>query len=118
MRGCAAGRSGRLIPATRIDLTPPRQSPVQSRYRAAPMPYSAFACLAGWGLSYPRVRTQLGPPSDSGGKGDAGEEVSGELVVSRGDAAEVLEAAEHALDEIALPIKDEVVRDQRLASGD
>src|SRR5258708_1919494 len=69
-------------------------------------------------LMYTRVRTQLGPPSDSGGKGDAGEEVSGELVVSRGDAAEVLEAAEHALDEIALPIKDGVVRDQRLASGD
>src|SRR5947207_15948732 len=66
----------------------------------------------------PRVRTQLGPPSESGGKGDAGEEVSGELVVSRGDAAEVLEAAEDALDEIALPIKDGVVGDQRLASGD
>ena len=67
---------------------------------------------------WPRVRTQLGPPSDSGGTGDAGEEVSGELVVSRGDAAEVLEAAEPALDEIALPIKDGVVGDQRLASGD
>ena len=27
------------------------RSPVQLRCRAAPMPYSAFACLAGWGLS-------------------------------------------------------------------
>src|SRR5271166_2009444 len=29
------------------------RSPVQSRCRAALMPYSAFACLAGWGLRYP-----------------------------------------------------------------
>jgi len=52
IRGCADGRSGRLKPVTLIELTSPRRSPVQSRYRAAPIPYSAFACLAGWRLRY------------------------------------------------------------------
>jgi hypothetical protein len=34
-----------------VELTPPRRLPVRSRCPEAPMPYSAFACLAGWGLS-------------------------------------------------------------------
>jgi hypothetical protein len=29
-----------------------RRSPVQLRSRSAPIGYSAFACLTGWGLSY------------------------------------------------------------------
>ena len=45
-------------------------------------------------------------------------EVSGELVVSGGDAAKVLEAAEHTFDEVALTILDGVIRDQRLAPSD
>ena len=51
-RGCADGRSGRVKRVTLIEITPPWRSPVQSRCRAALIPYSAFACLAGWGLSY------------------------------------------------------------------
>ena len=35
---------------------------------------------------------------------DGGEEVSGELIEARGDTSEVLELAEEALDEVALPI--------------
>jgi hypothetical protein len=38
------------------------------------------------------------PIAQGGGKADGGEEGVGEAVVAGGDAAEVLEAAEHALD--------------------
>ena len=63
-----------------------------------------------------RVRTQLEPPGDGGGKDDGGEEVSGELIVASGDAPEVLEASEHALDQVALAIECAVVWYQRLAA--
>ena len=43
-----------------------------------------------------------------GGKGDSGQEVSGELVVTRGDAAHVLELVEEALNEVALSIAVEI----------
>ena len=64
-----------------------------------------------------RVRTQLGPPDQSGGEDGAGQEVSGELVVACGDASEVLQAAEHPLDPVALPVRRPIVRYERLASG-
>ncbi len=43
-----------------------------------------------------------------GGKGDSCQEVSGELVVTRGDPAHVLELVEEALDEVALSIALEI----------
>jgi len=53
-------------------------------------------------VAMPRVRTQLDPPSYESSDVSCGEEVSGELVVPGCDAPEVLEPAEHALDEVAL----------------
>jgi hypothetical protein len=43
-------------------------------------------------------------PESGGGDGDGSEEVACELVVARGDAAEMLELVEEALDEVALAI--------------
>ena len=54
-------------------------------------------------------------PEATGCEGDGGEEVSGELVVARGDATEVLELVEEALDEIALSIEGAVDRALPLA---
>ena len=51
---------------------------------------------------------------DGGGELNGGEEVSSELVVSCGDAAEVLELVEEALDEVALAVEREVA----MARGD
>lgn len=65
-----------------------------------------------------RVRTQLGPPDDGGGEKNAGQVVSGELVIARRDAAEVFEPGEHSLDEVSLTIGFPVMRDKRLAPGD
>ena len=39
------------------------------------------------------------------GKGDGREEVSGELVITCGDPAQMLEFVEEALDEVALPVE-------------
>ena len=47
----------------------------------------------------------MSEPEASGSEGDCREEVSGELVVACGDAAEVFELVEEALDEIALAIE-------------
>ena len=55
-----------------------------------------------------RLQTQSDPPEDDRGKHDGGGEVCCELVVAGGDASPVLEAAEHALDEIALAIGDRI----------
>lgn len=63
-----------------------------------------------------RVQTQLDPPDNSGSKNDGREEVAGELVVSCGDAAEILQAAEHTLDEVALTIGDRAVGSLWLAA--
>ena len=54
---------------------------------------------------------------DSGCELDAGEEISGELVVTRGYAAEVLELVEEALDEVALAIEREIAGAEALAVG-
>jgi hypothetical protein len=51
-----------------------------------------------------RLRTQSGPPDDEGGEHDGGGEVGCKLVVAGGDASPILEAAEPALDEVALAI--------------
>ena len=48
-----------------------------------------------------RVRTQSDPPKAGGDESDGGGEVAREAVVSSGDAAEILEAAKHALDDVA-----------------
>jgi hypothetical protein len=48
---------------------------------------------------------------------DAGEKVSGELVVARCDGAKVLEFVEEALDEVALAIESEVARQRDRAAG-
>ena len=42
--------------------------------------------------------TQSAPGCDDGGQGEGGSDVAGELVVIGGDAAEILEAAEHRLE--------------------
>src|SRR4029453_3434607 len=57
------------------------------------------------------------PPGYGGGDEDAGEEVSGELVVSRGDASEVFEPAEHPFDEVAALIGAGIVGVGMLAGG-
>ena len=54
---------------------------------------------------------------DSGCELDAGEEISGELVVTRGYAAEVLELVEEALDEVALALEREIAGAEALAVG-
>lgn len=51
-----------------------------------------------------RAQTQSYPECDEGGECDGGEEVSGELVIARGDAPEVLEAAEGILDQMAVAV--------------
>jgi len=57
--------------------------------------------LAGVGLGSGLISS--GPEPDRG-EGDGSQEVARELVEARGDAPEVLEFAEEALDEIALPV--------------
>ena len=54
---------------------------------------------------------------DSAGELDAGEEISGEFVVARGDGAKVLEFVEEALDEIAFAVEREVAILRGLAIG-
>lgn len=44
-------------------------------------------------------------PDAGGGESNGGQEVSGEFVESGGDASEVLELVEEALDEVALPVE-------------
>ena len=53
----------------------------------------------------------------SAGELDAGEEISGEFVVARGDGTKVLEFIEEALDEVALAIEREIATARRLAVG-
>ena len=48
---------------------------------------------------------------------DASEKISGELVVTCCDSAEVLEFVEEALDEVALAIEDEITRQWKRAAG-
>ena len=48
---------------------------------------------------------------------DAGEKISGELVVARCDGAKVLEFVEEALDEVALAIESEVARQRDRTAG-
>jgi hypothetical protein len=53
-----------------------------------------------------------------GGQLDAGQEVSGELIITRGDATKVFEFIEEALDQIAFAIEREISRGVfRLALG-
>ena len=51
------------------------------------------------------------------GKGDSRQEVSGELVIAGGDATEVLEPGEHALDQVALAIGGLAVGDRPAPAG-
>ena len=50
------------------------------------------------------VSPTLQPPDDGGGKGDCGDEISDVAVEAGGYTAPVLEAAKHALDDVALPV--------------
>ena len=54
-------------------------------------------------------------PQPYGSKGDGGEEVSGEPVVARGDAAKKFEFVEEAFDEIELEI--ELAEDRALLAN-
>ena len=54
---------------------------------------------------------------DSAGELDAGEEISGEFVVTCGDGAKMLEFVEKALDEIALAIERKIATARCLAVG-
>ena len=56
-----------------------------------------------------RVRTQLNPQYDDSSDEDCGEKVPCELVVSGSDSAEVLDAPEHALNEVTLAVGDSIV---------
>jgi len=53
----------------------------------------------------------IAPIDESGDEAQAGEEISGELVVSGGDAAPIFEATPQPLDEVSLAIGDAVVGD-------
>jgi hypothetical protein len=55
-------------------------------------------------------QTQSGPPEDCGGEGDSGGEGGRKLVAAGCDASPILQAAEHALDEVALAVGDLVER--------
>jgi len=52
----------------------------------------------------------MSEPQSNGSEGDGGEEVPCELVVAGGDAPEVFDFVEEALDEIALSVKREIDR--------
>ena len=59
-----------------------------------------------------RVQTRSGPEGDDAGQGDGRGKVGSELVVARGDAAEVLQTAECRLDAPAILVAGEVVLDR------
>ena len=63
----------------------------------------------------PRVRTHSDPERDDGGKDDSGQEVEGELVVTCGNAPEVLEATERCFDPPAITIAPFIVADEAFA---
>jgi hypothetical protein len=44
----------------------------------------------------------MGPPDDDGRQSNGGSKIASQLVVARGDSAEIFEPAEHTLDKIAL----------------
>ena len=62
-----------------------------------------------------RVRTHSDPERDDGGKDDSGQEVEGELVVTCGNAPEVLEATERCFDPPAITIAPFIVADEAFA---
>jgi hypothetical protein len=64
-----------------------------------------------------RLQTRSEPEGDKGGERNGGEEVGCELVVTGGDAAEVLDPAEGVFDAVALPVAGLVVYDLALAVG-
>src|SRR5690606_32188457 len=66
---------------------------------------------------WPAARTNRHSPhpDHGGGEVDEAEEVDGEPVVAGGEAAEVLELCEAALDAVAQPVEVAVVRDGGLA---
>ena len=68
-------------------------------------------------IDLPRVETQSDPVSKDCCECDSGEEVSAELVVSGGDAAEILEAAEGVFDQMTLLVAGFVVSDFAFAIG-
>jgi hypothetical protein len=57
------------------------------------------------------------PIDERGNEAQSGEEVSGELVVSGGDGAEVLDAAVGALDDVARFVTLGIEREEALAIG-
>ncbi len=59
----------------------------------------------------------IDPEEDGGGEEDGGHEGVGASVVAHGDAAPVLEAAEHVLGAMPLPVKDLVVGERDLAAA-
>jgi hypothetical protein len=65
----------------------------------------------------PRVTTQSAPEGDGGDESDGGKAVVGEAIVSGSDASPILDAAEHALDEVATLIGEAVERVWPGASG-
>ncbi len=52
----------------------------------------------------------MSEPNSNGCESDGGEEVSGELALSRGDASDVFEVVEEPFDEVALAIDLEIDR--------
>ena len=60
-------------------------------------------------------RLGSGPERDDGGKDDSGQEVEGELVVTCGNAPEVLEATERCFDPPAITIAPFIVADEAFA---
>jgi hypothetical protein len=66
-------------------------------------------------IIWARVRTHSNPERDDGSEDDGGQEVDGELVVARGHAPKVLEAAERRFDPPAIAIAPLIVADGAFA---
>ena len=64
-----------------------------------------------------RVQTQSEPVCDDNGKCRCREEICSELVVARGDAAEIFDAAVCIFDEMAVTVHGPVVADRSFAVG-
>ena len=67
--------------------------------------------------SGPRACSQSSQPDESASEMDEGQERLGEFVVTRGDASEMLEAGEEALDQIASAVEMSIEGARRQAIG-